>query len=244
MGPEFAIEPPHWIVSAPHHFGDAFLALDLPDRALRYLHGRYEDVLDLYHGRYEDALAHLQLALEAAQAPREKPFFYYRTYGDVVSSLVETYLHAGRYEELVGLQERLGGDWEPAMDGLPEINTGNRPWPATSFAFALLRTGRPEEAAVWLDRISARLEERRVQGIVLANHAFELARVRAMQGRHAEALEALTRAVELGWRRWYVDRDPVLQMISDEPGFSALMARYRADIARMRTQVLAERFLP
>ena len=51
---------------------------------------------------------------------------------------------------------------------------------------------------------------------------------------------ALERAIDMGWRRWYFDRDPILQPIRELPEFEELQKHYDEDIARMRELVLED----
>ena len=74
----------------------------------------------------------------------------------------------------------------------------------------------------------------------MPNHHYELARMRAMQGRVPEAFTAMEKAIDKGWRRWYLDLDPILEPIRALPEFAALKARYDADLARMHDVVAAE----
>ena len=236
LTPDFGLEPPDWITSAPRHFGGAYLALGLPDRARRFMAGRYDDVLDLYAGRHGKAIAHLEAEMENG---KNQATFYYRWFPDIVASLAEAYLYAGRYDELADMKRWLP-DWTPELWPLPRPEFVNPPWPKVAYTYALFQTDRIVEAESWLDATATSLEDRFQQGINAPNHYYELARIRVMQGRVDEAFTALERAIDMGWRRWYFDRDPILQPIRELPGFADLQARYDADIARMRAAVLAD----
>lgn len=60
-----------------------------------------------------------------------------------------------------------------------------------------------------------------------------------MQGRFTEAFAAMERVIEKGWRRWYINRDPILEPIRALPEFATLKLRYDTDIDRMRDIVAA-----
>ena len=54
----------------------------------------------------------------------------------------------------------------------------------------------------------------------------------ALQGRKAEALAALRQAVDEDWRTlwwYYLQYDPNLESIRDEPEFQAILAEIKAD---------------
>jgi hypothetical protein len=61
----------------------------------------------------------------------------------------------------------------------------------------------------------------------------------ALQGRKAEALAALRRAVDAGWRWewWQVETDPTLESIRAEPAFVAMLDEVKADVARQLERV-------
>jgi tetratricopeptide (TPR) repeat protein len=61
----------------------------------------------------------------------------------------------------------------------------------------------------------------------------------ALQGRKAEALAALRRAVDAGWRWewWQVETDPTLESIRAEPAFVAMIDEVKADVARQLERV-------
>jgi adenylate cyclase len=61
----------------------------------------------------------------------------------------------------------------------------------------------------------------------------------ALQERPAEALAAMTRAVDSGWRMdwWQVESDPTLASIRADPQFTALLDRVKADLAQQLERV-------
>ena len=59
---------------------------------------------------------------------------------------------------------------------------------------------------------------------------FNVACARAVQGRKAEALEALRGAVDAGFKEsWWLKNEPDLASIRSEPGFAAILAKVGAD---------------
>ena len=59
-------------------------------------------------------------------------------------------------------------------------------------------------------------------------------RIYALQGQTAEALAALREAIDAGWRLWwwyYLEHNPNLESIRDDPEFQAMVAEIRADMA-------------
>ncbi len=230
----FGVEEGNWIASAPRLFGDTYLTLGLKDLARRWMVGRYDDATFLSEGRYDEAIEFLEAEFEAGN---DKPIYSYRWHLDIIASLVEAYLYAGRYDELTAFLDALSWQW--GLFPLPGCCLTNPPWPEVAYTFALFQTGRASQGQEWLAHMSEELEDRLAQGIDVPNHYYELARIRAMQGRVPEAFAAMERAIEKGWRRWYFDLDPILEPVRKLPEFAALKARYVADIARMRDVVAA-----
>ncbi|MDJ0939510.1 MAG: hypothetical protein QNJ00_07075 [Woeseiaceae bacterium] len=223
-----------WFASAPRHFGDTYLTLGMVEEARRWLDhpdmvASYPDVIDIYEDNTDQAIAFLWPEYEVAQG--RGPHMY-RWAPDIVASATEAYLYAGRYEELVAMWEQLG--WGPRLYPLPNCCRPNPPWPEAAHTFALYQVGQTEKADEWLASQVEELEDRFAQDIRAPNHYYELARLRSMQNRLPEALEALATAVDLGWRRWYFDKDPILEPVRQLPGFAELKVRYDADIERMR----------
>lgn len=197
--------------------------------------GLYDDAIFLSEGRYGEAIEFLKIEFETG---KDRLIFTYRWHPDIVASLVESYLYAGRYEELTTFFDGLSWNWE--LPPLPGCCLTNPPWPEVAYIFALFQTGREAQAQEWLAHMSEELEDRLARGIDVPNHHYELARMRVMQGRTPEAFVALERAIDKGWRRWYFDLDPILEPVRQLPEFAALKARYDADISRMRDIVAAE----
>jgi tetratricopeptide (TPR) repeat protein len=232
--PGFGVEEGNWIASAPRLFGDTYLTLGLKDLAGRWMVGRYDDAIFLSDGRYDEAIEFLKTEFETG---KDKPIYSYRWHPDIIASLVEAYLYAGRYDELTAFLDALSWQW--GLFPLPDPSLTNPPWPEVAYTFALFQTGRATEGQEWLAHLNVDLEHRLAEGIDVPNHYYELARIRAMQGRVPEAFAAMERAIEKGWRRWYFDLDPILEPIRKLPEFAVLKMQYDADIARLHDVVAA-----
>lgn len=229
-----------WYASVPRHFGDTYLTLGLPDLARQWMTdaemvARYDDVILMSEGKYEEAMDFLRSQIDTS---RDRAPYAYRWYPDIVASLVEIYLYQGRNDELVAFFDGLG--WSPGLFPLPNCCLTNPQWPEVAYAFALFETDRDEQAQQWLAALIEQMEHRLDQGIRVPNHYYELARMRVMEGRIADAYSALETAIDLGWRRWYFELDPILEPVRQLPEFAVLKAKYDADIERMRELVAAE----
>ena len=74
----------------------------------------------------------------------------------------------------------------------------------------------------------------------IAGYGISDVRIHALQAQKEQALAALARAINQGWRNnwWYcLDQDPTLESIRHEPRFLAMMADVEADIAAQLQRV-------
>ena len=65
-------------------------------------------------------------------------------------------------------------------------------------------------------------------------------RIYAVQGEKQEALAALREAIDEGWRAlwwYYLERDPNLESLHDEPEYQAMIAEIEADMAAQLARV-------
>ena len=65
-------------------------------------------------------------------------------------------------------------------------------------------------------------------------------RIYALQGEKRKALSALGQAIDQGWRIhwWYfLERDPNLESLHDEPEYQAMVAEIEADMAEQLARV-------
>ncbi|MEM7280037.1 MAG: winged helix-turn-helix domain-containing protein, partial [Pseudomonadota bacterium] len=206
-----------WFASAPRHFGDTYLTLGLDSLAAAWFNNpemvaSYQDVMLLREGKYEDALVFLLSQMEQAQG---RPPHAFRGFPDIAASIVEVFLYQGNYQGLTEFLDQR--QWGMGLYPLPNCCATNPPWPEVAYAFALTKTGQQEASKQWVDTLLQQLEHRLRQGIKVPNHYYELARLQAIQGNIQDAYAALEQAIDLGWRRWYFERDPILEPIRELP---------------------------
>jgi tetratricopeptide (TPR) repeat protein len=149
----------------------------------------------------------------------------------------------GKYAEGIAALKGLRPDIfspEPAVTGLDLAMP-------TVAAHALNRTGDRAQARRLLDevlKVTAPAPGQRPPNDWLVARA----KVFAEKGMRAEAIEALETAYLNGWRGiflWdeslWLDQQPNLLVLRDDPAIKALMAKARADLARQHRVVLAQR---
>lgn len=136
---------------------------------------------------------------------------------------------SGHYERTL----RIAAEFFPefACDREPGISRLNI-LPAVNISLALEKTGRTDCADRLLDKA---LEQMRVMPRVGSfGYGFADAEVYARQNRKEEALSALKKAIEDGWRVfWWTqgERSPHTESLRGDPEFDALMDGIRTDMA-------------
>jgi len=109
---------------------------------------------------------------------------------------------------------------------------------ATDLALVLILVDQKERASDLLDgalRVIGKMPRLGVSGYDICD-----VRVYALQQKPERALAALREAVDEGWRLWswfYLERDPNLDSIRDEPEFERLYAEVRTDLASQARRV-------
>jgi DNA-binding winged helix-turn-helix (wHTH) protein/TolB-like protein/tetratricopeptide (TPR) repeat protein len=180
-------------------------------------------------GRYEELDAALQAFASRAGVP--------------VAALPE------HYRESVGIARVLGGAADEGVKILETtVGTHFRPYsgPASGgieawhyLAWGYSQNGRDEDARRVLEDVRAILAHGRANGLGRSPMGeVTWARTQAMLGHNDQALAALQRAVDLGWRDYYlIWRDPRWGAFAETPGFSALLTRIESDLGPLRTRI-------
>jgi tetratricopeptide (TPR) repeat protein len=124
--------------------------------------------------------------------------------------------------------------WPELFEPQPPVNANNFA-AATDVAWLMLKRGEQDQATVLLDLALEVLADPEERSIDPPEWSFAITEVEALalQGRRADALAALRRAIDAGWRVewWQVESDPTLASISAEPEFRAMIAEVKADLA-------------
>ena len=150
--------------------------------------------------------------------------------------------------DLEGIEPFYRRYWPELFAVSPHVDANNF-GAATDVAWLLLSVGKAERASELLDLVHAVLRDPEERSIDPPEWSVAITEVEALalQGRKAEALAALRRAVDAGWRIewWQVESDPTLASISATPEFRAMIAEVKADLAVQLERVrAAEREAP
>jgi hypothetical protein len=124
------------------------------------------------------------------------------------------------------IAQELGDPWNIARWGISDD---------LNLALIEMRTGDEAAAARRLDSISATLDELVRNGEKRFGVDEVRATVLANRGNGDAAMQALTRAAGLGWRRsWWAQREPDLAAIRTRPDFRALVSRVDQSNSQLR----------
>jgi len=129
-------------------------------------------------------------------------------------------------------------------DDDPKINRSNVD-AAINLGLIMTSLGQSARAQLLLNRSLAYAESTtmpRLHRYAIAYGIPQQVQIYALQGKTEKALEALRQAVDYGWRGlwWYwLEHDPNLDSIRDEPEFQAMVVEIKADMAAQLVRVRA-----
>ncbi len=141
-------------------------------------------------------------------------------------------MRRGRFSDA---RDRYRSSHPELFEGLgPSISNGNL-GAAIRVAAAELKLGERQHAEMLLGKCGAYLTSRD-EGTRRATWRFESMMIHAVRGRKDEALAAMRRAIDDGFRPglWWLQISPVVDSIRDDPRFVAMITEIRADVDRMR----------
>ena len=146
---------------------------------------------------------------------------------------------SGRFDEGIEIMEALFG----SEFRIPEHLGGSHfaMTFAQLLAYAYLETGRPLDARRICDEIDARIRSLRAAGNGYSPSFYVLqARNFALLNQQQQALAALRRAIELGWRNYVFERQmPAWQTLQSNPEYLALLEDVTQDVAAQRQRIEA-----
>ena len=146
-------------------------------------------------------------------------------------------MQAGRYAEVLARYER----GYPALlqEDEPTIDEDNYE-AAIDLALVLIKAGEQERAGLLLDRSLMLLLT--IPRLGASGYRISDVLIYALQGKTGAALAALRQALDEGWRTawwFYLEHDPNLDSIRDEPEFQAMLEEIKADMAAQLERVSA-----
>jgi tetratricopeptide (TPR) repeat protein len=145
-------------------------------------------------------------------------------------------LRSGRYAEARALYEEVS----PQLldEEAPKIEILSDAISAIDLALVLSKTGEQERADLLLEHSLRHIQTRPRLGY--GGYWIDDVRIYALQDEKQKALAALRQAIDEGWRAWwwyFLERDPNLESLRDEPEFQAMVEEVRADMAAQLERV-------
>jgi tetratricopeptide (TPR) repeat protein len=145
-------------------------------------------------------------------------------------------LRAGRYSDARALYEEISP--ELLNEEAPKINTVGRYLTAIDLALPLSKLGEQERADLLLELSYQHIQT--IPRIGWEGYWIADALIYALRGEKQKALEALRQAIDEGWRTlwwYYLERDPNLESLRDEPEYQAMVEEIEADMATQLERV-------
>jgi TolB-like protein/Tfp pilus assembly protein PilF len=185
-------------------------------------------LLGVYHGDEGAALNYGRKALELEYYPGKFDW-------PELTLLRDHELRASRYPEVRALYET--NHPELLNRGAPIMHNWNYQ-AAIDLALVLFRTGEQAHADLLLNRSFQFIQNRPRFGEL--GYGIADVEIYALQGNKRKALSALRQAIDEGWRYlwWYfLEHDPNLESLHDEPEYRAMVAEIEADMAAQLAHV-------
>jgi len=184
----------------------------------------YPALLRELQGRYPEALHEFTESIAASGVNTTELSWYASFHGFYLAM-------AGEYQEAV---EEL----ESAYEGGQFIADGEEIDGRQALAFSLIEMGEKERAQTILQAIEQGASGSQGEGRDRNPLVYWLARNAALLGERDVALERLRKAIDTGWRGYYInDHDPRWDSLKDDHRFRAMMAEVKADLDRQRLEV-------
>jgi TolB-like protein/DNA-binding winged helix-turn-helix (wHTH) protein/Flp pilus assembly protein TadD len=145
-------------------------------------------------------------------------------------------IKAGRYSEVRALYKKIVP--ELLKEDSPEVNGRKRYESAIALALPLSKLGEQERADLLLKRSLQYI--RTIPRLGWEGHWIADVQIYALQGEKQKALAALRQAIDEGWRTmwwYYLQREPNLESLHDEPEYQAMIAEIEADMAQQLARV-------
>jgi TolB-like protein/Flp pilus assembly protein TadD len=123
---------------------------------------------------------------------------------------------------------------EPAdMFGMPHCS------PAIEIAWAEQELGNKDSARKLINQCQSLLDQQLTSSIVYFELHYLAARIYALEDEPEQAIAALAKAIDIGWREYWTKNDPLLASLADNADFQQLMKFIDDDLARQKAEALA-----
>jgi TolB-like protein/Flp pilus assembly protein TadD len=111
--------------------------------------------------------------------------------------------------------------------------------PAIEIAWAEQALGNLEVAHKLIMKCEELMNLQRNSSISYFELDYLAARIYALNGQRPQAIQALSKAINDGWREWWTKHDPLLLSLSEEPKFKELLQFIDDDLEKQKLEALA-----
>jgi len=179
----------------------------------------YEHILFL-EGKYDELFERMDFKLEA------NPDNFWIAF------------EAGWYHAMFGNEARAVELFLSNSDSLAETEKYTMPncSPAIEIAWAHRQAGNGERYRELLARCAQLLDEQRSSDIEYFELDYLDARIAALEGNDAKALNALSIAIDKGWREWWTANDPLLLNLHDHKEYGFSIELIAMDLERQQSE--------
>ena len=108
--------------------------------------------------------------------------------------------------------------------------------PAIEIAWAQQELGNKEVALELINQCRNLLEQQLTSSIVYFELHYLAARIYALENDPEQAVQALAKAIDIGWREYWTKYDPLLASLADNPEFQQLIQFLDQDLARQKAE--------
>ncbi len=148
---------------------------------------------------------------------------------------------AGMIAEFTGDLARAREHYRRSIDINPAFETDWLSVGGIGLGHILMKEGKLDESRRLLDKARDLREEQIRRGDESFNTRYGMARIHAIEGDKTAACAWLKKAIEFGWRDYRMAlRDPWLENLRGEEGFTRLMAETKAKLDEMKARVQTE----
>jgi TolB-like protein/tetratricopeptide (TPR) repeat protein len=111
--------------------------------------------------------------------------------------------------------------------------------PAIEIAWAQRELGNENKAFALINKCTSLMEEQLSSSITYSELYYLAVRIYALEGKPTKAVQALSTAIDKGWREWWTKYDPLLESLKGEAEFQKLIEFLDNDLARQKTEAMA-----
>ncbi|MGJ8679678.1 tetratricopeptide repeat protein [Paraglaciecola sp.] len=148
---------------------------------------------------------------------------------------------AGWYHAMIGDKNKALNLFTEQTNRIDEIDKFGMPHcsPAIEIAWAQKELGKEEDAHKLFNKCTMLMDEQLESSITYSELHYLAARLYALQYKSDKAIQALSTAIDNGWREWWTQHDPLLANLEEQPEFQKLIQFLDDDLLRQKAEVVA-----